>query len=426
MRNWCFVHAADLHLDTPFTGIRGESPRMARLLRDASLEVLDRLVDVAIEREAAFVVLAGDLYDGSQRGLRAQIRFHEAVGRLDAEGIATLVVHGNHDPVEEGWQAVMSWPERVTIFGPDEVGSVPVTLDGQVVATVHGISYPTRAVHENLARRFARTEGGGVHVGVLHATVGSTADHEPYAPCSLDDLRRARMDYWALGHIHQRTVLHRGADRGDPWVVYSGNTQGRSPKPSERGPKGCLVVPVTPQAAGSPIGEPEFVPLDAVRFAEVELDLEGIEEFSRILERLDGLAHEAVEEADGRALVLRGNLTGRTSLHADLARPGAVDDLLGALNDGARQAPVPRWWDRLRDSSRPVLEREALAARADFSGELVRTVDRLREHPEQLADLSVHADVILEHLRPEPEVADLDSLLAAAEYRALDLLDDEA
>lgn len=425
MRNWCFVHAADLHLDTPFTGIRGASPRMARLLRDASLEVLDRLVEVAIERDAAFVVLAGDLYDGSQRGLRAQVRFHEALERLDAAGIATLVVHGNHDPVEEGWQAVLSWPERVTIFGHEEVGSVPVTVDGELAATVHGISYGTRAVHENLARRFARSDADGVHIGLLHATVGTSADHDPYAPCSLDDLRRSRMDYWALGHIHRRSILHRGADRGDPWVVYSGNTQGRSPKPSERGAKGCLVVPVSPQATGSPIGEPEFVPLDAVRFAEVALDLEGLEELPEVLDGLDALANEAVEEAGGRALVLRARLTGRTHLHADLARPGAVEELLEALNDGARQAAPPRWWDRLRDASRPVLEREALAARADFSGELVRTVDRLHHHPAELAELGADADVIVDHLRPQPGTADPDELLVAAERRALDLLDEE-
>jgi DNA repair protein SbcD/Mre11 len=426
MRDWCFVHAADLHLDTPFTGIRGESPRMARLLRDASLEVLDRLVEVAIAREAAFVVLAGDLYDGSQRGLRAQVRFHDALERLDAAGIATLVTHGNHDPVEEGWQAVMHWPERVTIFPTDEVASVPVMVDGEVAATVHGISYATRAVRENLARRFVRTDAEGVHVGVLHATVGATTDHEPYAPCSLEDLRATRMDYWALGHIHRRRILHRGTGRGDPWVVYSGNTQGRSPKPSERGPKGCLVVPVTPAASGSPIGEPEFVPLDAVRFAELELDLEGLDAIPQILDGLDALAREALEEAEGRALVLRARLTGRSPLHAELARPGAVSELLDALNDGTRDASPPRWWDRLRDSSRPVLDRRSLAARADFTGDLVRTVDRFRADPALLDELAADADEIIDHLRPEPEHAELEELLEAAEHRALDLLDEQA
>jgi DNA repair protein SbcD/Mre11 len=426
MGDWCFVHAADLHLDTPFTGLRDVAPRLAHLLRDASLDVLDRLVDLAIERGALFVVLAGDLYDGSQRGLRAQVRFHTALRRLDEAGIAAFVVHGNHDPVEEGWQAIRTWPERVTVFGADEVRAVPLRRDGETIATVHGISYAHREMRDNLARSFSRPDGvPGVHVGLLHATVGSTSEHEPYAPCTLEDLRAARLDYWALGHIHRRSVLHRGTQRGDPWVVYSGNTQGRSFKPSERGPKGCYVVPVHPNAPGSPIGAPEFVALDAARFEEVELDIGDLGELHELHHRLEEQGRQVLQEAAGRAVVLRARLTGRSALHTDLARAGAREELLSALRDGARATDPPTWWERLLDDSAPEIDRGQLAGRDDFAGELVRRVDQLREDPDALQRLEDQARVLADQLRPPPRTSDIDDLLAAAEQRALQLLDQE-
>ena len=116
--DFSFVHAADLHLDTPFKGIGSTAPQVAEQLREASLAAFDSLVDLCLERRAAFLVVAGDIYDGPERGLRAQLRFRDGLARLSAAGISSFVVHGNHDPVETGWSALNdTWPERVTIFG---------------------------------------------------------------------------------------------------------------------------------------------------------------------------------------------------------------------------------------------------------------------------------------------------------------------
>jgi DNA repair protein SbcD/Mre11 len=422
-RDRCFVHAADLHLDTPFAGVEANAPEMAALLRDASLDALDRLVDVALERRAAFVVLAGDIYDGSERGLRAQLRFRDALARLDDADVAAFVVHGNHDPVEEGWQAIRSWPENVTVFDGADFGSVPVHVDGRRVATVHGISYATREVTENLALRFERTAAPGIHVGLLHATVGSQPEHATYAPCSVEDLRAARMDYWALGHIHRRQIVRQGEGQGDAWVVYPGNTQGRSPKASERGAKGCYVVPFDPESS-VPIGEPEFVALDAVRFGEVVVEVDDVPEVAGIADRLLAAGDLARDEADGRALVLRARLTGRGELHHELARPGVHAQLLDRLRDAARTLTPPLWWDALEIGTRPVLDREAVRERADFTGELVRLVDELREDPD-VGGLGGESDEILALLEPPPHGAPVVELLEEAESRALDLLSEE-
>lgn len=416
-----FVHAADLHLDTPFEGVGQRHPDLAALLRDASLAAFDRLVELTLARDAAFLVLAGDLYDGAERGLRAQLRLRDGLARLSDAGVPTFLVHGNHDPVEEGWSAIRSWPERVTVFGSDEVGTARVEVDGEPLATVYGISYPRRAVTENLARRFQRVDAPGLHVGVLHATVGAQPEHAPYSPCSLEDLRAVGLDYWALGHIHRRQILH----RGDPWVVYSGNTQGRSPKPSEQGAKGALVVPLERTPRGAGVAEPEFVALDTVRFEEVTVDVAEADDLAAVADDLVAAAERLAAQAEGRALILRGRLIGRGRVHADLARGGARTGLLEGLRDEASTHTPVRWWDRLIDGTRPALDRDALRARPDVTGEVLRLVDRVRADPDALARLgSAAADLRAELERLGGQPAVLTDLLDDAEALALDALDD--
>jgi DNA repair exonuclease SbcCD nuclease subunit len=302
-----FIHAADLHLDTPFEGVAAPAPQVADALREASLQAWDRLVKVALDEQVLFVLLAGDIYDGAERGVRAQIRFVSGLKRLDQAGIRTFVVHGNHDPLN-GWSAIREWPTTVTVFGSRKVEAAPVEVDGEQVAVVHGISYGRRETTDNLAAKFSRGDGHGLHIGLLHANVGSVSEHAAYAPCNLADLSSAGMDYWALGHVHKRQVLK----DGDPWAVYPGDTQGRSPKPSETGEKGALVVTATRASGGGwRVEPPEFRALDSVRFLACEQDIAQIDDISQLQSRLGETLDVLRDEHEERALLVRVVLGGR-------------------------------------------------------------------------------------------------------------------
>ncbi|HVB04911.1 MAG TPA: DNA repair exonuclease [Acidimicrobiales bacterium] len=404
--SFSFVHAADLHLDTPFSGVHAVAPQVATALRDASLAALDAIVDLAISRSAAFVLFAGDVYDGAERGLRAQLRFRDNLARLSRSGIASFVVHGNHDPVESGWSALgEGWPEGVTVFRPHEVTVVPVMHDGAQIATVQGISYARRDTAENLARLLTRPDGDGVHIGLLHCNVeGAPGGHANYAPCTLDDLRATRLDYLALGHVHERRILA-GPGAGDPWVVYPGNSQARSPRASERGAKGAVVVEVR----DSVVLEPEFVACDQVRFAEVAVDVAEFSEFGGLASELAALAEEARAAADGRSVVLRGVLGGRGGLHRDLARPGLLDELLRHLRDGSGALNPFVWWDAIVDES--AAETEVEAGRGDFADDLLAIAAALED--EHLAA----ALAALAGEAPRPLRRPIDELLATREQR---------
>ncbi len=153
-----FLHAADLHIDTPFTGMRRVDASLVATLQDATTLAFENLVKAALEHSLAFVVIAGDIYDGPERGVQAQLAFWNGLDRLAQAGIPSFVVHGNHDPVEEGWSAVRKWPDRVTVVGSGAVATAPVERDGQTLALIHGISYARRETKENLAPAFGGTE----------------------------------------------------------------------------------------------------------------------------------------------------------------------------------------------------------------------------------------------------------------------------
>ena len=276
MRPFRFVHAADLHLDSPFKGIEEITPKIAEHLREATFKAFKNIVDLCIEREADFLLIAGDVFDGKDRSLRAQIRFRDELIRLTQAGIASYIINGNHDP-RDSWLDKLTWPEQVHFFGSGQVEQKGVQDDSDLLAVIYGTSYEHREVRNNLARGYRRNAGDPFAIGLLHANVGGDSTHESYAPCSLEDLQEAGMDYWALGHIHKWAVLH----EAEPVVVYAGNPQGRDP--GESGAHGCIVVDV--DSDGRP--SLEFVPTDLVRWAhgQVSIDsLEGEEELTEVLE----------------------------------------------------------------------------------------------------------------------------------------------
>lgn len=418
MASFVFVHAADLHLDTPFEGLSRAQPAVADALRDASLAAWDKLVALTISRRAAFLLIGGDVYDGADRGVRAQLRFLRGLERLAKEQIPVFVVHGNHDPLD-GWSAIRDWPTGVTVFGAQGVASKSVTLGGETIATVHGISYPVRDVRDNLSRLFRRTEAPGIHIGLLHTNVGEHPEHAAYAPCTLDDLRAAGMDYWALGHIHSRQILTKS-----PWVVYPGNLQGRSPNYAELGPKGAVVVSVE----SGVIRDVAFEAVDAVRFIAFDQAIDDLPDLNALRKVLADRIPSLRAEHPGRGLVLRGTLRGRSSLYRDIRHADSIVGLVRELREECEHLRPFVFWERLLDRTRPPLDRATIIARGDFPAELLKHGKELRADSATLARMlegprrSAGSAIAGQRLVASSETEALE-ILEEAEDLALDLLE---
>lgn len=411
-----FVHAADLHLDSPFKQIRGEAPgHVAERLYGATFDAWDNIVDLCVAERVDALLVAGDIYDGADRSLRAQRAFIAGLERLDAAGIRSFVCHGNHDPLD-GWEANLDYPPGCHRFGA-EWESVPVFDDDPDRAIVTGISYPTREMRENLVADL-RFRPGGFQIGLLHANVGGNAEHDAYAPCSVDDLARTGIDYWALGHVHTREVLR---DAG-PMVIYPGNPQGRHP--NERGGRGVYVVEVGEDRSIDPL----FRPVDVVRWERIEIDIAAMTSEQELLDELSRRAEESLQAADGRSLVARIELRGRGALHAALRRPGFVDDLREQANVSFETGEPFAWCERVFDRTASEIDREARAAGADFAAEMLNLSSAVQADPAQLAELAAELDLLYDHQRfrflreGRPDSDNLAELLQEAEEIVLDLL----
>ena len=369
MPRFRFVHAADLHLDTPFVGARAETPLIADVLREATFKAWDRVITTCIEQSAAFLLIAGDIFDASLKGLRAQIRFREGLERLDEQSIPVYVTHGNHDPLDS-LSASLPPPPNTHVLGAN-MQMLEVRRDGQVLACITGVSHPHKNESRNLARLFPSPPsqfGREVfQVALLHCNVGAETGHDPYAPCELDDLVNAGYQYWALGHAHERRILSRS-----PWVVYPGNTQGRSLR--EAGPRGCLVIEVDGQDV---VEEPLFVETDAVRWLSSDVDVESVSTTQALIDGLLTKCRVLQGEGDGRPVMARLVVRGRTQLYRELRRPGHLMDLEDAVRERAAAWNPFVSLAVLALQVRPAIDLSALRSTPDFLGELLRAADEL-------------------------------------------------
>lgn len=400
MGSFRFLHAADIHLDSPLRGLAGQEGSAAERIRTATREAFELLVGRAIAEQVDFVVIAGDLYDGDWRDYRTGLSFSAQMGRLNEAGIPVFLLHGNHDAQSQITRR-LELPGNVRVFGT----RAPATfLLEHIGVALHGQSFAQRETRDNLVPGYPEPVAGAFNIGVLHTGLGGMGGHENYAPCALAELIAKGYAYWALGHVHQFQVLHR-----QPHVVFPGNLQGRHIR--ETGPKGAALVSVEDGA----VSEVAMIASDVVRWSLVPVAVDSAASVAEVLERVRaGLEASVADEADGRLLACRVLLRGRAPAHAQLV--GAEEYLLAearaiALGLGADLA----WVERVKVATQPLAGAGALAARGDALGELQRLLEEAGDDPELLEQLGEDPGQMLLRLPHEVRAdAEADSLLRAA------------
>ena len=256
------VHAADVHLDTPY---RRHDEAVRARLRDAGREAFVRLIDLALERRADALLIAGDLFDNDLLTLATERVLVDELTRATNAGLTVVYATGNHDPGRANYRAMgIDWPkERFHLVASRQPRQILIEREGEVVGWVVAAGHLTPREDRDLAATFPPAPGPEPAVALLHAQVMSARlaeQHDRYAPTTLESLDPSYA-YWALGHIHQRQEV-----RPDPPVHYSGNVQGRQFR--EEGAKGALLV--TLERGGAP--EFEFHALAPVRWESLEPD----------------------------------------------------------------------------------------------------------------------------------------------------------
>ncbi len=290
MPGFSFLHAADLHIDSPLLGLDRYEGAPVTEIRLASRRAFENLVELALREGVAFVVLAGDVFDGDWRDYNTGVFLNGQLARLAHRGVHVFLVQGNHD-AESVMTRSLKLPPGSRVFGVDAPETVHLE-EHRVV--LHGQSFASPKITTNLAATYPAAVAGSFNIGVLHTALEGRLGHARYAPCSLVDLSAKRYDYWALGHVHTREVVSRA-----PWVVFPGNIQGRHVR--ETGAKGCSLVTVRDGA----VVDVRHVALDVVRWAHLVLDVGEVESPDEVIDRLAEEIDAAVAGAEGRLLAVR-------------------------------------------------------------------------------------------------------------------------
>jgi DNA repair exonuclease SbcCD nuclease subunit len=338
----------------------------------------DNIVSLAIKEKVDCVLIAGDVYDSEDKSLQAQLRFRNGLNRLSDAGIRTLIAYGNHDPLN-GWSATLKWPERVFAFPGDKVECISLQAQDETIALIYGMSFAKRDIKENLSLGFAPVDEPIPRIGLLHANVGTNTGHEPYAPCSIEDLCSNHIDYWALGHVHQRSIIR----PANPAITYPGCSQSRSSH--EAGSKGCYVV--TLEFGVDPIIE--FAPTDVVRYLSDSIDISACLSLDEIVDSAVEKCEEKSAKSEGRSLLIRLSLKGRTALHSQLQRPNSVSDLLGSIREQLANREPWIWLDRLNLDTAGTYDLDSLRQGTDLTADIISVFDEM-ENPESPCRKELH------------------------------------
>jgi exonuclease SbcD len=386
-----FLHAADVHLDAPLLGLARYPGAPVGDVRGSTRQALTNLVDLAIREQVAFVVVAGDLFDGAGRDYHTALFMISEASRLRSAGIPLLIISGNHDAASILAKQLRA-PENVTVLPTTKPKSVVLE---NVPVVVHGQGFARPQLFDNLADAYPAPHANLLNVGVLHTSVDGRNGHAGYAPCTAAELQSKGNDYWALGHVHTREVLS-----SEPWVVFSGCTQGRHIR--ETGAKGATLVTVE----NDEITAVEHHDLDVLRWALVDISAVDADE-DELLGRVRDGVEAAASEAESRLLAVRLVVSGQSPLHRTLVseRERMLNEFRGAVSDAAfGQA----WLERVKFETAAPVDVTRLMTRDDAVGGLLRTLRALPTDQAALAELADELSDLKRKLPPDIAVDDFD------------------
>ncbi|MHB8319243.1 MAG: metallophosphoesterase family protein [Acidimicrobiales bacterium] len=299
------LHVADLHIDSPLAGLTAYEGAPVEEIRGATRRATENLVRRAIEEPVDLVVVAGDIFDGDWRDFHTGLFWVDQLGLLHDAGIPVVTVTGNHDAASEVSRRLRP-PPNVTKLS-DSTPETKIFDDLGVAVTGQG--YATRSVTADLAASFPDADSKLFTIGVLHTSLDGRPGHERYAPTAVETLRAKGYDYWALGHVHKREEVHR-----DPWIVFSGNLQGRHAR--EVGPKGATLVEVQSREVNSL----DALELDDVRWHDCELDVADSRDPDDVLSKVTECFASLVAADGERLCAVRVDLVGASPAHDALWR----------------------------------------------------------------------------------------------------------
>jgi DNA repair protein SbcD/Mre11 len=316
-----FVHAADIHLDSPLRSLALRDPGLSDLIGNATRRAFIRIIDLCLDEQVDALLLAGDLYDGHQTSMKTARFLAEQIRRLHEAGIRAFIIRGNHDALSRITKE-LTFPDSVTVFGGRAEVMEIDRPKGDIPVAIHGLSFAQPHAPEALIGKYKPAVEGAINIGILHTSLAGAPGHDLYAPCSLADLAATGFNYWALGHIHKRSVVE-----GRCTIVMPGMPQGRDI--NEAGAKSVTLVTIADDRS---IRVEERI-TSVAQFERVCVDVTNIDNWPVLVREAGRSVELARHGVTSEQLVVRLRLTGATPLAWRIRRD--LDLLKTELDDGA-------------------------------------------------------------------------------------------
>lgn len=368
-----FIHTADLHIDSPLRGLAVRDEAMMRRVQRATRTALERVIDLALKEQVAFVVIAGDLFDGDWKDMHSGQWAAGQFRRLADANIGVYYIRGNHDAVSQ-IQRKIRWPDNVVELPHDEPATI--VLEDHGVA-IHGQGFADREVTIDLAARYPQRVNGMFNLGMLHTSLTGSEQHDTYAPTTIETLRARGYDYWALGHIHLRNADPLSTE---PYVAYSGNPQGRHIR--EPGAKGCLIGEID----GDHLQNVTFHATDSLRWQERVLDVTGEKSLDSVIAKAGDAIRTGHHQHEGLGSAFRLTFRGSTQVHEELSDLIKRGEVLQELHSAAESIDDEIWIEKIRFETQPH-DQAVLHDAHDLWGSIAQQFDKVQDNPDALKQL---------------------------------------
>lgn len=356
-----FVHAADIHLDSPLKGLEKYESAPVEKIREATREAFKNLIVFCLEEKVDLLLISGDLFDGDLKDFKAGLFLTSQLKRLSNANIPTVIIRGNHD-AEAKMTKKLHWPELVHELNVKKPETI---VFKELGVAVHGQGYAQRDIFDDMSQQYPDPIPGMFNIGMLHTALQGRDGHAAYSPTSVEKLRSKGYEYWALGHVHTREVVET-----DPYIIFPGNIQGRHAK--ELGPKGVTLVTIEDAQVESVTEQC----LDVVRWDHCRVDVSEASNESDVYAAIRQSIGEAEDRAEGRLLACRITLLGATELHADLV--SRQEDWAYGIRAEMTDSEGDVWIEKIRFKTQTKLELAQLRLQDDPLGGVLRKLEQLK------------------------------------------------
>ncbi len=322
--SFSFVHISDIHLGRPFSGLSkfAYDEKINNLYKTAIEKAFYNAIEYAIIKNVDFVLIAGDTFDSDEHDFSSKLILKEGLKKLSDADIDVYLICGNHDPITSYNKNTFNYDvdSNIKIIGLNTPKYIDMDLynkNGEKVACLHSLSFTDDKMNENPIDYFSKvSDNNTFNIGLLHCDLNADSI-SPYAPCNINELKSLGYDYWALGHIHVPSL-------NDDIIQYAGTIQGRNTK--ETGCHGVRYIKVE----NNKITKNSFIPVDIIRFEDVNIDISGINDTTEALAKIEEELYKITNQDKNSCelFLIRLNLTGCTKFYSELN-----DEIFSAIAD---------------------------------------------------------------------------------------------